>query len=399
MKKILGTVFILLSTLLIGYSQQDNNTNDDVYYQDDQQPTQQPDQNYTDDDNNQDASAPTYQTFYDQLSPYGSWVNYPGYGYCWVPSNMDPNFSPYMTNGNWVYTDMGWTWVSDYAWGWGPFHYGRWFDDPSYGWMWVPGYDWAPAWVVWGDYGGYYGWACLGPHDVLSPHFRPDRDHWHFVDHQYLGRRDFGDHVRRSEDIAHGQDINSHVNIIGHANTYGQSVFFSGPKASEVEKYTGQKVERVQINNVKGPAPTKVTGGQVNIYRPSILRSNNQPVPNKINNAQPARNDNNQRGNNPVQNNPPQRKNNNQPRSNPQTDWQQRSMPTPPRQNSPQPARQTYTPPSQPARQTYSPPVQQPQHTFVPSSRPTYSAPSYSAPRGGSFGGGGGASHGGGGRR
>jgi len=286
---------------------------------------------------------------------------------------MDPNFSPYMTNGNWVYTDMGWTWVSDYAWGWGPFHYGRWFDDPSYGWMWVPGYDWAPAWVVWGDYGGYYGWACLGPHDVLSPHFRPAAGNWHFVDHQYLGRADFGSHIVRSDVVAHGIDINSHVNIIGHANTYGQSVFFSGPKASEVEKYTGQKIQKVQINNVRAPAQTKVNSGQVNIYRPAILRSNNQPAPAKISNVQPAaRNATSQPANNNAQRNEPARNNNNaQPRSNP----------TPPRQ-------------STPMRQTYSAPAQQ-QRTFVPTSRPSYSAP---APGRASFGGGG-ISHGGGGRR
>src|SRR5579864_406878 len=90
----------------------------------------------------------SYQTFYDQLSPYGSWINYPGYGYVWVPNNVDPSFSPYLTNGHWVYTDMGWAWVSDFDWGWGPFHYGRWLDDPYYGWLWVPGYDWAPAWVM-----------------------------------------------------------------------------------------------------------------------------------------------------------------------------------------------------------------------------------------------------------
>ena len=28
---------------------------------------------------------PTYQVFYDELGPYGSWVEYPSYGYVWIP--------------------------------------------------------------------------------------------------------------------------------------------------------------------------------------------------------------------------------------------------------------------------------------------------------------------------
>ena len=391
MKKLLGTGLILLSTLFIGYSQQDNNTSDDVYYNgaDDQQVTSAPiDQSsaYSDDDN----SAPTYQTFYDQLSPYGNWINYPGYGYCWAPNSMDPGFSPYMTNGHWVYTDMGWTWVSDFQWGWGPFHYGRWFEDPNYGWLWEPGFDWAPAWVIWGDYGGYYGWACLGPHDVLSPHFRPQPGHWHFIEHQYMGRDDFREHIRRSDDLDHGRDINYRVNIISHANTYHQSVFFEGPRPEEVERYSGQKVQRMQINNVRKPEQTRVNNNQVNIYRPNIVRNNDQHVtPARVTNPQDMR-----------QTNRPQQE---QPRNNPQPERQPNHDWTPPRQNvqpqreNPQP-QQRYNAPSQPQRQNYTPPSQ-PQRTFFPTERPVqqqqqqhFSAPQqqhFSAPpsRGGGGGG------------
>src|SRR5215471_11363299 len=80
----------------------------------------------------------TYQSFYDELSPYGHWIDYPGYGYVWMPA-VAPGFRPYATNGHWVYTNTGWAWASDYQWGWAAFHYGRWFFDGAYGWMWVPG--------------------------------------------------------------------------------------------------------------------------------------------------------------------------------------------------------------------------------------------------------------------
>lgn len=390
MKKFLGTALILLSTLFIGYSQQDNNSSDDVYYDDDNSvPASQPadQQNY--DDDNSDAGAPTYQTFYDQLTPYGNWINYPGYGYCWVPNNVDPDFAPYTTNGSWVYTDMGWTWVSDFAWGWGPFHYGRWFEDPTYGWMWVPGYDWAPAWVVWGDYGGYYGWACLGPHDILSPHFRPRADQWHFCEHQYMGRHDVGQHVVHTDVVAHNVDINTHISIIGHANTYHQSVFFSGPKPAEVERFSGQKIQAVKINNVREPEQTKVNNNAVNIYRPNIVRNNTQ------HNATPAKVNN-------VQNTQPIRPNNERPQN---TNVQPRNVPAtperqqqpvqqwiPPRQNTqqvqprqnntPSQPQRTFVPSERPAQQPaqhYSPPPQQQQHFNAPAQH--FNAPA--APRGG----------------
>src|SRR5436190_19445771 len=70
----------------------------------------------------------TYQTFYDDLSPYGEWINNPDYGYVWHPDV--PDFRPYSTGGHWIWTaEYGWMWASDVDWGWAPFHYGRWLYD------------------------------------------------------------------------------------------------------------------------------------------------------------------------------------------------------------------------------------------------------------------------------
>jgi hypothetical protein len=68
------------------------------------------------------------QVFHDELSQYGAWVDSPEYGSVWVP-NVDPGFKPYVTNGHWIFTDYGWTWSSDFPWGWAAFHYGRWYYD------------------------------------------------------------------------------------------------------------------------------------------------------------------------------------------------------------------------------------------------------------------------------
>jgi hypothetical protein len=164
-------------------------------------------------DSYQPAPAPapvedlSYQSFYDQLSPYGSWINYPGYGYVWMP-NAGPDFRPYSTNGNWIYTDAGWTWASNYSWGWAPFHYGRWFYEAGYGWMWLPGNEWAPAWVSWRGSGDYYGWAPMGPRistDVALNSYNPPPNYWNFVPRQYIGNPGWHNY---------NVDVNRNVTII-----------------------------------------------------------------------------------------------------------------------------------------------------------------------------------------
>ena len=137
------------------------------------------------------------QIFYDELSPYGQWIDYPDYGYVWQP-NVDEDFRPYDTNGNWVYTDEGWTWASNYSWGWAPFHYGRWFYDGSYGWMWRPGNEWAPAWVTWGQSGDYYGWAPLPPKVGYGANWRPRNEDWSYVRAGYMTQTNVNRYVVRN---------------------------------------------------------------------------------------------------------------------------------------------------------------------------------------------------------
>lgn len=121
-----------------------------------------------------DAAAPTGGTlqeasftyFERQLAPYGTWTKHPRWGDVWKPRGVPADFRPYQ-NGHWENTDdYGTVWVSDYAWGDIPFHYGRWGYDASYGgWLWVPGYTWAPAWVSWREGGGNVGWLPMVPDD------------------------------------------------------------------------------------------------------------------------------------------------------------------------------------------------------------------------------------------
>lgn len=106
-----------------------------------------------------------YVQFQNELAPYGDWYDDPQYGRVWSPSVniVGADFSPYATGGNWSLSQYGYTWSSDYVWGWAPFHYGRWVTLAQHGWAWVPGTTWGPAWVSWRAGNGYAGWAPLPP--------------------------------------------------------------------------------------------------------------------------------------------------------------------------------------------------------------------------------------------
>ena len=108
--------------------------------------------------------------FNQSLTPYGTWVDIDGYGRCWRPTVAiyDSGWSPYCDRGHWVYTDFGWYWDSDYAWG-VAFHYGRWFHHPHSGWCWYPDTVWAPSWVTWRSDAENCGWAPLPPFAVFRP--------------------------------------------------------------------------------------------------------------------------------------------------------------------------------------------------------------------------------------
>ncbi|MDB5215185.1 MAG: putative prolin-rich transrane protein [Myxococcaceae bacterium] len=113
-----------------------------------------------------DPSALT--EFKPALDGHGQWVDDSTYGTVWVPSEAEvgTDFVPYSTAGHWTYADdTNYVWVSDYSWGWAPFHYGRWAHVGHHGWVWIPGRTYAGAWVDW-RYGpgyDYVGWAPLGP--------------------------------------------------------------------------------------------------------------------------------------------------------------------------------------------------------------------------------------------
>ena len=224
------------------------------------------------------------QVFYDELQPYGTWMDYGHHGYVWVP-RVDRDFVPYGTNGYWINTAYGNTWVSDYAWGWAPFHYGRWLYDDFYGWMWVPDTVWGPAWVAWRSGGGYYGWAPLMPgmgiHASFGFYNNFPAHYWNFVPYRYVTYRQVHRHcVPRPQVVK----IIHHTTIITHNYTDNRRrTYFTGPSRDDIERRGGGRVTVHQINETSRPSRTEVSRSTANFYRPDVddtRESRSRAVPN-----------------------------------------------------------------------------------------------------------------------
>lgn len=223
----------------------------------------------------------SFQVFYNQLSPFGTWVSYPDYGYVWVPG-AGAGFRPYGTRGHWVYTEYGWTWVSDYSWGWATFHYGNWFYDDIYGWMWVPGYDWAPAWVTWGVYGSNYCWAPIGPRvdiGVVYSTYRPPASYWVFCPRGYITSTNVSNYYVRS---VHNTTVINNITVINNVNRENGRAYFRGPQAANVERFTHTTVRPVPVRSAERPGTAAVRNGQLAIYRPAIQHSNASVRPTQV---------------------------------------------------------------------------------------------------------------------
>jgi Family of unknown function (DUF6600) len=216
----------------------------------------------------------SFQLFYDDLSPYGYWVDNSDYGYVWVP-NVSAGFTPYGTNGHWVFTNAGWTWFSDYSWGWAPFHYGRWYTDPYYGPMWVPGNEWGPGWVTWRSSAGYYGWAPIGPGVSIelaySNGYNVPYNQWTFVGERNFGSTNMSNYyVDRSTNTT---IINNSTVINNMSGGAGGANYNAGPARTDVEKRSGSTFAPVTIKESSAPGQ-KLSNNELQIYKPQVQKNN-----------------------------------------------------------------------------------------------------------------------------
>jgi hypothetical protein len=316
--------------------------------------------------------------FHDSLAPYGRWEASAEYGTVWVP-NVPPDWRPY-TNGQWVYTDVGWTWVANEEWGWAPFHYGRWYEDPVYGWTWVPGTEWAPAWVAWRHGEGVYGWAPIPPGISFavgvgfSAGFEASiaPDYWCFVDERHINAPVVREYVvPRERNVTY---VHTTQNITNYT-VVNQRIVNRSVDVHQVERATGQPVQRLQVVESGTPRRARVTGNdRLAVYRPvhptaSEPHHEAGPAPRAVEAGRPQIRPESPR---PPQHAPapPARRH-----EGPPTPAPGRAAPPPP----PHPPEHAPAPPPAPGRAAPPPPVRPPEHVPAPPVR-RHAGPPPSAP-------------------
>lgn len=222
--------------------------------------------------------------FYNELAPYGEWVNHRTYGWVWAPYGITPDWRPY-TVGRWVLSDWGWTWVSYEPFGWATYHYGRWFFDPWYGWVWVPGTQWAPAWVAWRFGGGWIGWAPLPPVvetrwdvGIINPTalgasvFR--RFAWSFVEVTQFQQPNLRPYIARP--IRNINILNLTQDVTRYEFERGRLVNRSAEPRQLERYFGGRPFERFRIQDADRPVGIRNVGPsdrEIRLYRPNIRDS------------------------------------------------------------------------------------------------------------------------------
>jgi hypothetical protein len=210
--------------------------------------------------------------FYDYLAPYGTWIRHRNHGYVWTPRNMGYRWRPY-THGHWVWSSYGWTWISDFDWGWAVFHYGRWGYDDLLGWFWVPGTDWGPAWVVWRSNDLYFGWAPLPPDVLWRPGygfggpFDVSDDYWIFVEGRNFMRPGIYSYIlpfERNRTIVRMSQLRQGISF------RGDRVYNEGLDRDLVRRVTRENFGTYNLRDAGRPGRDRVGGNEVTIFRPSL---------------------------------------------------------------------------------------------------------------------------------
>lgn len=221
----------------------------------------------------------SFQSFYDVLSPMGEWIQVTkedvnedleegsGQGYSsaaddepllfiWKPANVNSDWKPYI-NGRWIYTNHGWLWQSNDAWGNSTYNYGRWYNSRKYGWVWMPGYAWAPSWVRWKVSNDHIGWAPLTPKAKWqsdkgiagSNYSYKEKD----ADWVFVQKESFPDEINASKTVSPGlnSDIIKKSESITDIKVENDVVTNNGPDVTDIEKRSGKKMQRRYLKFTK----------------------------------------------------------------------------------------------------------------------------------------------------
>lgn len=280
----------------------------------------------------EDLTTVDYKEFYEQLSPFGEWVQVKpeeigmkpvsaqldngnnssfsllslmgvkdanattfentGMVYVWRPSSslevtnvegVTPVYVPY-SNGKWVNTNKGWYFKANTPAEETTSHYGRWVNSPTAGWLWVPGRVWAPAWVDWKQNDQYVSWAPLPPSvymvngSMSSPVI--DNSNYVVVEKKYFLEPDVYKYNNSYNVNSENNIINSLASVAG-LTLVDNILFNRGPEVSVIQTIYGRNIELVNIQQVRTFSEVRYNEKEYYIYHPGFKRYKNKGNGNK----------------------------------------------------------------------------------------------------------------------
>jgi hypothetical protein len=170
--------------------------------------------------------------FYDQLSPYGTWIDDPVVGQAYIPDEQ--GYVPY-TNGHWEDTDVGFVWASDEPFAWATSHYGRWWFSNDYGrWVWVPDTTWGPSWVEWYDAGDDIGWAPMAPDVVINAGYQMPYNAYHYCSGEHVLDNDVRRYYEPAERV---EAIHRQARPISVRTSIGSHQVVAGPAPQRLQAH------------------------------------------------------------------------------------------------------------------------------------------------------------------
>jgi hypothetical protein len=212
----------------------------------------------------------------DALKDSGAWEANPVHKFDYQPK-VAPDWVPYR-NGQWLYTDYGWTWQGAERGAWMTDHYGYWTRrDISGKWVWVPGGYWLPSTVEWLGSGDYLGWRASRL-DRFSNAMEPenmrygDLAGWNFV----LAAKIRGPLV--AQDFVppeKAKDLLANAQPVDHIFISYREIARPGPDPSVLKSgdQTAPVIPSVMDLSVIDAAPDKkATAKEYYIYRPKFYQ-------------------------------------------------------------------------------------------------------------------------------
>jgi hypothetical protein len=220
-------------------------------------------------------------TGYEDLDEHGDWTDDREYGRLWTPRIVVSNWAPYRY-GSWSYVrPWGWTWVDNAAWGFAPFHYGRWVHRHAR-WYWAPGaYHYrpvyAPALVGWagrGNWnvslsigGGNVGWFPLAPREHYVPHYSNNVTYIRNINNITNNVTVINPPANYANLLPGGTVVNNGVMVNGEPvwrtasinNQHGQHNQQPRSMTKPAMDRQNQSIQSMQVNTLPPPTPTMST--------------------------------------------------------------------------------------------------------------------------------------------